>query len=92
LDGLKKWLSTWSDGPHYKTKDRVVIVEGGMALVYGLVYMAGKRKDGQTTDMWYRETSALKKEGDDWKIIHSHESVPFYMDSENKAALDLKPN
>ena len=26
-----------------------------------------------------------------WKIMHEHSSVPFYMDGSFKAAVDLKP-
>ena len=27
----------------------------------------------------------------DWRIVHQHESVPFYMDGSYRAAVDLKP-
>ena len=30
-------------------------------------------------------------DGDDWKITHQHNSVPFMMDGSFKAAIDLKP-
>lgn len=26
-----------------------------------------------------------------WRIAHRHESVPFYMDGSNRAAVDLTP-
>jgi ketosteroid isomerase-like protein len=27
----------------------------------------------------------------EWRIVHDHSSVPFYMDGSYRAAVDLKP-
>jgi ketosteroid isomerase-like protein len=38
-----------------------------------------------------RTTVGLRKIDGKWLIVHVHESVPFYMDGSDRAALDLKP-
>jgi hypothetical protein len=35
--------------------------------------------------------SCFRKIDEEWKIVHEHESVLFYMDGSFKAAVDLKP-
>jgi ketosteroid isomerase-like protein len=43
------------------------------------------------TDLWFRLTLGLRSIGGRWKLLHEHESVPFYMDGSYKAAVDLRP-
>ena len=38
-----------------------------------------------------RATVCLHREGGAWRIVHEHESVPFYMDGSLRPAFDLKP-
>jgi ketosteroid isomerase-like protein len=33
----------------------------------------------------------LRKTNGQWRIVHDHSSVPFYMDGSYRAAVDLKP-
>jgi len=33
----------------------------------------------------------LRREEGDWRIVHEHTSVPFYMDGSLRPAFDLKP-
>ena len=42
-------------------------------------------------DLWFRETLGFRKIDGKWEIMHKHSSVPFYMASSFKAAIDLKP-
>jgi PhnB protein len=54
--------------------------------------MSGTKTDGEKVDMWLRATLCFRKiGGHQWKIVHEHESVPFYMDGSYKAAVDLTP-
>jgi hypothetical protein len=53
--------------------------------------LSGTKVDGAKTDIWLRLTVCFRKIDGRWKITHEHESVPFYMDGSDKAALDLKP-
>jgi ketosteroid isomerase-like protein len=41
--------------------------------------------------LWYRLTVGLRKREGQWRIAHTHASVPFYMDESGRAALDLAP-
>ena len=53
--------------------------------------MSSHGEGNPETDVWFRHTIGLRKIDGRWKIVHSHESVPFYMDGSDKAAVDLKP-
>jgi PhnB protein len=53
--------------------------------------MRGTKTDGEKVDLWFRQTLGLARHADIWKIVHEHESVPFYMDGSYRAAVDLKP-
>lgn len=46
---------------------------------------------GEKVDLWFRATLGFRKIAGQWKIVHEHSSVPFYMDGSFKAAVDLKP-
>ena len=53
--------------------------------------LSGRKKSGESVDMWFRATATMAKENGDWKITHVHNSVPFAMDGSDKAELGLKP-
>jgi ketosteroid isomerase-like protein len=40
--------------------------------------------------VWVRATVCCRKTDGKWKIVHEHQSVPFYMDGSYRA-VDLKP-
>jgi ketosteroid isomerase-like protein len=40
--------------------------------------------------MWVRATLGLRRQRDDWKIVHEHDSEPFDMQT-FEAPLDLEP-
>ncbi|HEX2590857.1 MAG TPA: nuclear transport factor 2 family protein, partial [Rhizomicrobium sp.] len=91
IDGLNAWFATW-DGPvNSEIVNPKISVGGDIAYVHGLAHMTGKRTDGEETDLWFRMTLGLKKSKRGWKIVHEHQSVPFYMDGSFRAAVDLKP-
>jgi PhnB protein len=89
-DAVNKWLNTWESGPNFETRDLSVTAAGDLAYSTGLVHMTGDQK-GKRTDQWYRRTVVFQRIDGQWKIVHDHESVPFYMDGSFKAAIDLKP-
>jgi len=89
--GLKAWFDTW-DGPFgYEMRDLKIVVGDGVAFAHGLAHMTGRKTDGEQVDLWFRQTVGLKQLRGAWKIVHEHDSVPFYMDGGFKAAVDLKP-
>jgi hypothetical protein len=51
----------------------------------------GTNTAGGKDDLWFRHTLGFRKIDEQRKIVHEHESVPFYMDGSFKAAVDLKP-
>lgn len=90
-DGVEQWFATF-DGPiGYEVRELRIVSGGGVAFCHSLIRISGARRDGTETDLWVRETLGLRQEGGAWKIAHQHQSVPFYMDGSNRAAVDLEP-
>jgi PhnB protein len=91
IAGLNGWFSTW-DGPvNSEIVKPKIFVGGDIAYAHGLAHMTGKRTDGEKTDLWFRATVGFKKGKRGWRIVHEHQSVPYYMDGSFRAAIDLKP-
>jgi ketosteroid isomerase-like protein len=92
LKEKQAWLDTW-DGPiEIESRDLKVTVSGDSAFAYGFVQMKGTPKmAGREISFWMRLTVYLHHEAGAWRIVHEHESVPFYMDGTQRAAFDLKP-
>ena len=89
--GLQAWFDTWSSPIGYALADLDIAAAGDVAFAHGLGRLTGTKTDGAVTDLWFRATLGLRKQGEAWKIVHLHESVPFLMDGSLKAAVDLKP-
>lgn len=90
-DDLEAWFATWPGPIGYEIRDLDIELGGDVAWGYGLAHMYGTKNDGENVELWFRLTLCFRKTGDDWKIVHEHESVPFYMDGSFKAAVDLAP-
>jgi len=89
-EALEAWFATW-DGPiEIELRDFAVTVAGDHAYCHGFQRIGG-RQGGQEGGVWTRATFALRRDGNDWKIVHEHVSVPFYMDGSYRAAVDLEP-
>jgi ketosteroid isomerase-like protein len=86
------WLDTW-DGPvEIEPRDFHITVGGNTAFCHGYMHMAGNKKGvDQRVSFWMRETLCLERNGNSWRIVHEHTSVPFYMDGSLRPAFDLKP-
>jgi PhnB protein len=89
--GLQAWFDTWSSPIGYDLADLAIAAAGDVAFAHGLAHMSGTKTDGEVVDLWFRCTLGLRERGGAWKIVHTHESVPFLMDGSFKAAIDLKP-
>ena len=89
--GLNEWFATWKGPIGDETCDARLIAGSDVAFWYGLVHMTGTKTDGFKVDLWFRQTTGLRKVGGVWKIAHQHASVPFAMDGSGRALLDLKP-
>jgi uncharacterized protein (TIGR02246 family) len=89
-EAVTTWLAGW-DGPILiDARDVNLMVDRELACSSALMRMRG-RQGGEDQDMWFRATMCLRKLNGQWRIIHDHSSVPFYMDGSYRAAVDLKP-
>jgi ketosteroid isomerase-like protein len=92
LDATQAWLDTW-DGPiTIEPRDFEVKVIGDLSFCFGYMRMEGQKKGGEKrSNFWMRETLCLERNGETWRIMHEHTSVPFYMDGSLRPAFDLEP-
>ena len=90
-EGLEAWFATWRGPIGYERRELTITAGDDVAFSHSLNRMSGTKTDGYQADLWFRQTLGLRKIGGAWKIVHEHESVPFYMDGSFKAAVDLKP-
>ena len=89
--GFAGWFASWS-GPIGNTLEHAAItVDGGLAMVTALSHLTGQRADGSATDVWMRVTLGLRHDGNSWRIVHEHVSLPMLMDGSDRAATDLRP-
>jgi len=88
---LEAWFATWRGTIGYETRDLSIVAGNDVAFCHSLNHMSGVMTDGERTDLWFRLTIGLRKVEGVWKVVHEHESVPFYMDGSMKAATDPKP-
>ena len=89
--GLEAWFASFHGPIGSEIRDLDISAGADLAFCHGLIRITGARTDGTQTDVWARQTLCFKQIGDTWKIVHEHQSVPFYMDGSLKAAVDLKP-
>ena len=87
---VQDWFDTWEGPLKYETSELQINVSGDLAYSISLRRMIGDQK-GKHVDMWFRKSLVFERIDGQWKIVHDHESVPFYMDGSLKAAVDLKP-
>ncbi|MGH7842773.1 MAG: YybH family protein [Candidatus Binataceae bacterium] len=69
--------------------DLVVETDGKMGMARSLQHFTWKGKDGKPGEGTFRVTDVYKKVGGQWKVIHSHVSVPVDP-SNGQAAMNLK--
>jgi PhnB protein len=90
-EGLNAWFETWRGRLGYEFRELDLAVDGDLAFAFGLVRLSGRKVGGPDVMLWFRLTLCFKRIAGEWKIVHEHESVPFYMDGSFKAAVDLAP-
>jgi ketosteroid isomerase-like protein len=88
---LNAWFATWEGPINYEIRDLRITVGSDVAFSHSLNRIQGTNTAGGKDDLWFRHTLGFRKIDEQWKIVHEHESVPFYMDGSFKAAVDLKP-
>lgn len=91
VEALEQWFTTWENGVTQQFRDPQVLVDGDLAVVFGLSRMRGTKVGDGAMDNWFRRTVALQRRDGAWKIVHDHSSFPMKMDGSAQAATDLKP-
>jgi PhnB protein len=89
--GLNDWFDTWEGPLGYEIHDLSITLGDGAAFCTSLNRLSGTKVGGAKNSLWLRLTLGLRKIDGEWKIVHEHESVPFYMDGSFRAAVDLEP-
>ena len=90
-DDVAAWLEGWHGPVEQEFKDLRVQVDGDVAFAYGLARVRATTVDGPAAQWWMRYTAGLRRSNGQWRIVHEHSSVPFYMDGSFRAAIDLEP-
>ena len=92
LKEKQAWLDTWIGPIERESHNFNVLVSGNFAFCHGYFRLAGTPKmAGREIGFWLRATVCLERDGDQWRIVHEHTSVPFYMDGSLRPAFDLIP-
>jgi ketosteroid isomerase-like protein len=86
------WLDTW-DGPVLRSvRDLDISVGGDLAFATFFVHTSAVTKNtNEQAEWWARATMCFERIEREWRVVHEHVSVPFYMDGSFRAALDLQP-
>ena len=92
LQAKKAWLDTWEGPIDRESRDLNITVSDDFAFCHGFYRLSGTPKAaGRHISFWMRATVCLHRDGDAWRIVHEHTSVPFYMDGTLRPAFDLQP-
>jgi ketosteroid isomerase-like protein len=92
VERKQPWLDTWDTGIDLESRDLRITVAGNHAFAWGYQRMSGTpRAAGRPISFWMRVTYAFERIGGAWRIVHEHNSVPFYMDGSLRPAFDLQP-
>jgi ketosteroid isomerase-like protein len=88
----RAWLDGWEGPIVLETPPGQLLINGDLAVHYGFTRMSGHPKAaGTEIGFWLRDTIVLRRHEGEWKIVHMHSSVPFYMDGSLRPAFDLAP-
>jgi len=78
---LTEWLSSFDGHMGFEVSDLKVEAGDYLAFCHGLNRVIGTKVDGVKIDMCWRATLCWRKSDGNWKITHSHASVPFNMET-----------
>ncbi|GAA0473805.1 ketosteroid isomerase [Paractinoplanes deccanensis] len=89
---VERWLATFEAPPRRTVTQLEITTDGDVAFATSIDSMsATPRGATEPFTLWYRVTLGLRRIDGRWLVTHEHESVPFHMDAEMRAAIDLQP-
>ena len=91
IEGINAWFATWRDGVTVHMAEPQFMIDGDLAVAFGLSRMTGVKTDGTKVDSWSRRTIVLRRIAGSWQIVHDHASFPMAMDGSGRAVTDLLP-
>jgi ketosteroid isomerase-like protein len=87
----KDWLDSFEGPIQYDLAELKIATGDEAAFCHSLNHVSGiKKVDGKPLDMWWRATLGFQLVEGEWKVTHSHASIPFDSETGN-ASLELKP-
>ena len=89
---MEAWFATWEGPLEIDMPEPTILVDGDLAVAWGLSRMRGTKRDSGPVEMWYRTTLAFQRQRGEWKVVHEHASVPMMMDGSGAAAANLRPD
>ncbi len=88
---MEEWFSTWEGPIGYEVSGLSIATDDKVAFCHSQGHYTGTKTDGDTPDVWFRETLCLRKLNGRWLVTNVHESAPFHMDGSWKPATVLQP-
>ncbi|HEX7308785.1 YybH family protein [Lentzea sp.] len=92
VESLAGWMAGFTGPITLEHHDLTVVVSDDVAFAHGLARLAAVPVGfPEGFSMWMRTTVGLRRRDGRWRVVHSHDSVPFHMDGSFLAATDLEP-
>src|SRR3546814_13237331 len=80
VDGLNAWFATWRGGLEIEHRDLEIAVGGDVAFAHCLTRLAGTKTDGRRNEVWFRHSLGFRTQGEAWRTVHDHASLPVRLD------------
>ena len=77
IEGINAWFATWRNGVTVHMADPQLMIDGDLAVAFGLSRMTGIKTDGTKVDSWSRRTIVLRRIAGSWKIIARTCQLPY---------------
>ncbi len=90
VEKTQAWFDGYESAIGYEIRELDVHADERLGWASFVYHVSGTLASGAEVDMWVRATVCVERVGDDWRIVHDHESVPFDPES-GRALIDLSP-
>ena len=82
---IDRWMGEVAAGGESTADEVEAIEDGDLAVVHSTVTYAGPLVEGPVVSMSVRLTLVLARDGEGWRIVHEHSSLPVTCDEEQRA-------